>query len=379
MKYNNIRCCGQIAGALSEIQPFIYIFRRGGMGRELRNGRNRKKKGIFGVNEQWGSSFFIKNGVILPLSTCRDEKIKTTLLELKNSISRELVSDGASKRRKTAQEILDPQFGESIKIASDAGLNGFVEFDRNRAFFQMLADNFDYLEEVFDDPDGIAKPTALSPFSCRSYGEYLEWYYDRMEPSRWGWEHCIPSLVFEGTGYLDEFMFYRNRLERPSLAMDKLFVIKPEISDSRVSVFLDKHDWDCIPMSIEVGSRKVTVILSNVFPPLEILIAWLKQIKVGDVPVAFEVDEEGTNKKFSVFPTNDPDRVYFRVENPYAEDNESAFVDDIVDRHQLAEAFRDAISDFFKLRFNPDNWYGGYDIPEDGHIGDKVLADPWFQ
>ncbi|TLM67393.1 MAG: hypothetical protein FDZ69_04675 [Deltaproteobacteria bacterium] len=381
MKYGNQRQYGDIAGDLKELQPFIYIFRRGGMGADARGPHAEGKKGIFVVNESYGNGCFIKHGILLPLSTCKDERIRAALLMLGKTLSHDPLCDGAEARRRQAQMILDATFGGNIKVAAHADMGGNVEFDRSRAFFEMLAENFSYVEEVDDDPEGIAVPTKLQPFPCKSYGEYLEWYYERMDARSWGWDHCTPCLVFEGTSSLGNWHFTRDGLERPHFGLDRLFQINPTVEDEPATVRLEMENrWDWIYLHLGVGSQTLDAVLSNSFPPVELLIEWLKSIGRGDLPVRFQIEEEGPEKKFEAYATDDPDRILLRILNAYCDEQEGVFIEAIVNRRQFVDAFRIAMREFFRTEFNPEAWYcvtcGEYERP---HLGDQILADPWFQ
>lgn len=381
MKHNYQRQSGEIAGDLSELQPFIYIFRRGGMGMDSCGPGAEKKKGLFVVNEKFGNGCFIKNGILLPLSTCKDERIRSVLLMLGKTLSHDPLCDGAESRRRQAQMIIDAALCADIRVASHADMGGNIEFERSRAFFQMLADNFSYVEEVFDDPNGLATPVRLQPFPYKSYGEYLEWYYERMESDTWGWDHCTPSLVFEGTSYLGDWHSYRDALERPCFGLDKHFLVNPAMLDQPVAVRLEMENrWDWIYLHLEVGSQKLEVVLSNTFPPVELLVEWLKSIGRGDLSVRFRVEEEGPEKKFEAYATNDPDRVLLRILNAYCDEQKGVFIEAIVNRRQFVEAFRTAMREFFRTEFNPEAWHGSSGDPvESGHLGDQILADPWFR
>jgi hypothetical protein len=225
----------------------------------------------------------------------------------------------------------------------------------------------------------VARPIKFQAFQCKSYGEFLEWYYERMTPDYWRWEHCYPSLVFGASGYAGEFFHFPNRLERPQFGLDKFFIIKPGITDQPVSPKLENGGFEWIFINLEVGSNNARIVLSSGYGHLEHLIELLKSVKRGDVPVEFEFDDSDMfHLTLSVLTTSDPDRVLVRAVDSYTDDKENVYVEAIVNRHQMVEAFRAAMRDFLRSDFDPKAWYGHDPVPEAGHIGELILADPWF-
>jgi hypothetical protein len=376
MNQPDVKTCGFLRGNLSELLPCIFLYRIGVALHDFNHDKD-LKTGIFCMRKSNG---YIMNGVILPLVRCRDEKIRSVLLQLHTVLARECVADGAQRRRVLAQEMLDSTFGGAIRVADKAGLDGMIEFARSRDIFRMFAEHFDYVTEIVDASDGAAQPTRFEPFPCKSYGEFLEWYYERMSPDCWSWQGCYPALVFEANGYAGEHLRFPNSLERPQIGLNRFFDIKPDVCDKPVSVELTgSGGWLTIQLCI--GSSQAKVVLSSGFSHLEHFIELLKSVKRGDVPVEFEFeDDDMFCVKLSVLATGDPQRVFLRIVDTHTNNGEKVQVEAIVNRHQLVEVCRTAIRNFFRTKFDPVEWYK-YDhepVPKEGHIGEMILADPWF-
>lgn len=376
MNQTDVKVCGFLQGNLSELLPCVFLYR---IGVALRDFSHEKelKTGIFCMRQSNG---YIMNGVILPLALCRDEKIRSVLLQLHAVLSRECVADNAQQRRMLAQEMLDSAFVGAIRIADKAGLDGMIEFARSRDFFQMLAEHFDYVTEIADNPDSAAQSTRYQAFPCRSYGEFLEWYYERMSPDCWNWRGCYPALVFEANGYAGEHLRLPNSLERPQIGLDRFFDIKPDVCDQPVSVKLTGSGGS-LTVQLCIGNSQARIVLSSGFSHIEHFTELLKSAKRGDVPVEFEFeDDDMFCVKLSVLATSDPQRVFLRIADTHTDNGEKVQVEAIVNRHQVVDACRMAIRNFFCTEFDHVAWYK-YDhepVPKEGHIGEIILADPWF-
>jgi len=259
-------------------------------------------------------------------------------------------------------------------------MGGYVEFAPDSSFFQILAENFQYLTEIMDSPTegGHAVPMAFQPFPHDTYGSYLEWFYQQIGDGDWGWSHCVPALVFDSTCEVYEYFEHKRGLIRPPSILERHFRIAPKIKNQLVSTQFLMDRWGDIQLMLTVGDTDININLSNAYPPLERLIEWLKAIDREDAPVLFEIDEEGTEKTLSIYPTATKDRILFQVADRYADKDESPFVDAIVNHRQLVAAFKGELVRFFQQEFDPEAWHGREFAPGEWHLGVHVLEDPWF-
>lgn len=376
------RCCGGIRGDLSELLPFIYIFRRGNMGRQGDFPNKKRLEGIFAVNEVRNHGCYYKHGVILPLATCKDENIRSTLARLKETLTFDLNDSNAGARRKQADQLLSPVFGNRVRLAKDAAMGGYVEFAPDSSFFQMLAENFQYLTEIMDSPTegGHAVPMAFQPFPHTTYGSYLEWFYQQTGDGDRGWSHCVPALVFDSACEVYEYFEHKRNLIRPPSILERHFQIRLDVLDIPVATeFRMASCGGDIEFILRVGDKSQWIDLTNAYPPIENLIEWLKAIEREDMPVAFEVDDEDLDTTLSAYPTADEDRILLQVTHRKSIKDREPSVDAIIDRQQLIAAFKSELVRFFQKDFDPETWHGREFAPGEWHLGVHVLEDPWFR
>ena len=154
--------------------------------------------------------------------------------------------------------------------------------------------------------------------------------------------------------------------------LHKNFAVKRSVRNQPVTVRLEQEKrWDWIYLHLNIGKESVTIVLSNSFPPVKTLIAWLKSIARGDMPVRFDIEEEGTEKRLSAYSTDNPERILIHIGNTYDGDE---VINNIVSRIEFVESFRVAIRDFFRSEFDPEPWsnHGEDDIQE------IINGDPWI-
>lgn len=278
--------------------------------------------------------------------------------------------------RAKAQATLDRRFRGALKIDPSAGLDGTVLFEPNRGLFRFLSQQFDYVEAFHDDPDGLALPHTLRRFRWTSYGEFMEWFYGGVEDKGWCWSLCDPYLVFDKT-----CLFTANEdgiieVERCSLDPSRFFTIAGGVKNARVTVRFEMDEAGWAHLYVCMGNTTKKIYLSDAFPPFDALVAWLKMLDRDDIPARFHIEEEGEEKTFAVYPTNDAARVLFRVTDRYTD---KVFLEGIVDREQLLEEFKKSLGDFFEDDFDPEQWREGE--PEErgfSSIEHKILNDGWI-
>ena len=144
------RNAGQLLGRLDEIMPFIYIAQYGASDRELRERTTDEAAGLFAIGAQTGGDrpgVAPRVGLVLPINLCRDEKVRTTLLEIPALI------DGTknitmSDRRRAVQAKLDDAFGGELMLEERDGLDGFFALKPGPGLFKRLHESFDYVISV---------------------------------------------------------------------------------------------------------------------------------------------------------------------------------------------------------------------------------------
>jgi len=368
------RSTGEIKGELSEVFPFIFLARYGSFNKErLQVVQN--SKGRFIVNTVAGEGGSPRYGVILPISECKNNESIQALLKLKGFLEDNTGTKNIKVVRKKAQRLLDSTFKGALIIDEAASLNGFVEFKRTKGLFSSLRKDFVMVEDFIDEPGAVAHPNSYRDFEWDSYGQFLEWFYEGAESNDSSWDHCFPFLVFNNTCVLGDILFGWDDTVVPDMNVSNLFQIKDDAKDMPISIRFEMGEYGWAYMYLSIGNREVKTWLSNVFPPFNTMVEWIKRVERGEMPLQFEIDEEGDKARIAVFDTNEQNRVLLRIGHPYREDENT--LEGIVRRQQLVGMFRHAIYNFFLNEFNSEHW-DDEDLDTEGQKS-AILNDPWFK
>jgi len=369
---------GEIAGNLANLTPFIYIARQGVRSKDSTPSRAERKRGLFAICRGTGNYACPNIGVIVPINQCGDDKVRHALSELRHFLQTANSHETDKEKRNEAQALLEVHLKGAFKIHDRAELAGFIELTPNRKFFQVLSKSCSYVDAIMDNPNGIAEPVSYSKFKWSSYGEFMEWFYKRIPCRSWGWEFCYPYFVYDQTCYLGAFRFSRDMLVKPTLDLDKFFIIAPHIENLPLKLEFSMSVYGWIDLCLTTGLQTAYISLSDAFSPFKELMEWLKMIDRGDVPISFNIDEEGTDKKMLAYGTDDPRRIFFRVIEPY--DQKTVFFEGIFDRKEFVSVFKKALRKFFTESFDSEKWRepDQSDSEDSLSIKDRILADPWI-
>ena len=107
-----------------------------------------------------------------------------------------------------------------------------------------------------------------------------------------------------------------------------------------------------IYFTVKAGFQEVRIRASEVFDPFPALTAWLESIAIGVQECAFDMEEEGPEKRFE-YQKVTYDRFRFRITDNY----EETLLEDFVDRKQLVASFYNGIREFSKsAKYNKPEW-----------------------
>jgi hypothetical protein len=379
------RNCGQLLGRLDALLPCLYIAQYGASMRAMRERIADAAAGLFAVGKRTGGDrpgVASRVGLLLPLSLCRDEKARASLLEIPALID-SATSATMSGKRRAVQARLDEAFGGDLRVADKESLDGFFALTPCAGLFQRLHESFDYVTEVVDNAAGVVRMAETGRFQWRSYGELMEWYHGLRGSDRFGaWSALTPFFVCGNTGALHSYSterWARAGLNRPAEEPAKWFVLRPGLLDARLGVRLEMEEYGWAKLHLTLDDATATILLSEVFDPFPELLAWGREIGEGDLPVEMEIDEEGKEAVLTVLRTNDSQRVLLRVTRKY--ENE-ILLEGVVPRATLAAALKAELIRFFTADFDPQHWdlRGDPEDIEDDHVyvKDTVLNDPWL-
>lgn len=376
-----LRNSGQILGQMNELQPFILLGQYGAYPRQLRQQQS-PHPGLFGVGKATGGErpgVAPRLGLILPVSFCRNAKTRDALLKIPEVI-RESQDDSLRDNRERVQRYLNDAFCGDLRIPDKERLDAFFALEASSAFFARLHREFEYVTEIEDDPARVARIVETQPFGWRSHGELLEWYHE-VYGLDMAWVPYTPFFVFGDTGVLASFYQERwvnNSLNVPAEDFSKWFAIRSDVANADFGIRLEMREYGWAYLHLRVGDASVIIQMSDVYDPFETFIEWSRKIEEGDVPIAMEIDEEGSEKVLSIYRTADPDRVLLIVSEKY--DNR-IHLDGILSRPALAGALKQEIARFFESEFAPEHWERSeQDEGEDDFIPlkQRVLAHSWF-
>lgn len=135
---------------------------------------------------------------------------------------------------------------------------------------------------------------------------------------------------------------------------------------------METSGWANMELSLDVSERVIS--LSNVYPPFEPLIEWLKLVDQGNLPIQLEIDEEGLETCLIAYPTDSSERLYFTVSDKY--DVTKVSIQAIINRWELVRIFRDELRRFFAEDFDAEEWES--DDGEDYPLLLRIKSDNWM-
>ena len=378
---------GQLLGRLDELLPFLYIAQRYSPSPgDIQEQETNPLKGFFTLATRTDRDRFEVvpyHGLILPVRLCRDNKVRTALEEIPALAESRQIT--LSDRRRLVRSKLDEAFHGDLQIADNDSPEGFFALKSAPEFFRRGYGSFDYVREVLDNPAGTVRMTKTSRLHWRSLGELVEWYdylYGARAPS-FGTRFTSYFVSDNTEALLDRYIESRVRrtfcrgwgggLNRPAANPSKWFMIRPGLTDAKLSIRLEMRQGGWIRLHLSLDETTATIQLSEVFDPFQSMVAWGREIDEGDLPIRLIIDEEGRDAELVVLCTDDPARVLLRVTR---EDEDDVLLEGIVARTDLAASFKAELRRFFTEEFEPDEWpdYSNHG----GILREYMLNNPWM-
>ena len=264
-----------------------------------------------------------------------------------------------------------------MRLADREPTHSWVRFELPSDLFESVLCHFDYVSAVGDEAGSATKLLEHRRFRFRSQGELWQWARD-VEESGWGHEFNLymagDIAVFKdiGTGSAE-----RRKLSRPVEYALRHALPIAFIAPSAVGVELEQAGYGWIDLSIAIGDDNATIALSDNFDPFPVLLEWLQAIAGGDLPVACEIDEEGSWKKL-VSHSFGRDRLLIAVLD---RQSETEFVAGVVERLAFLNAFREELTGFFQdpKRFEQFKWRSTEDTDDDQQpYLHRILSHPFI-
>ena len=125
-------------------------------------------------------------------------------------------------------------------------------------------------------------------------------------------------------------------------------------SSSDIGIHFEADGFGWVILRITLGEQDIEIDLSHVYDPFPSLLEWLRAISVNDLPIGFEIDEEGT-QKWLIAHAFDTGRLLFAVLDKW---ERTEFGVAVVDRDALLAAFHKELTNFLRDpdRFNTEDW-----------------------
>lgn len=222
----------------------------------------------------------------------------------------------------------------------------------------------------------LAIATEFQPFIWDNYYKFTEWFNEALGDMRWDIELPTPMLIFANTSGLADFSDSeaRSRLVTPGLAFSTFFNVRPDVLKQPIKVKINMETYGWANMVITSGVSERIIDLSNVFPPFEQILEWVKLVDNRTLPVQVEIDEEGINTCLSAYPTDSVENLFFVVHEKYDETNVS--IQCIVNRDELVAAFRNELRRFFQEDFDGEHWDS--EDNEESPLLLRMKSDKWL-
>jgi len=367
------------ADEIAGLGPFLFAAQQGSHG--LFGNRRKKQPGHFLLADAFGSGLIPYNGLVLPLSTCSDSRMKAAFLELR----RFMRDDGCgidprpeynlTAKRAAAQRHLDANLGGAVQLHEKNRMSGFLRFKHTDSLFPALAGRFDYVVSLAtQDGDRLAGP-VYAPFAWNSYGSFLEWFHAPEGYEVSGWNHVHVFAVFDPP---ELFHFDFNAaclLERPSFDPSRHFVPAPGVEAASLEIRMEQDESSgCVDLVLRHADGETTIGISEVFQPVGPLLEWLRGVDSDDLPLCLTIEDEGPTWRLEAYPAGAPDLMLLRVHDPY--DDTGVPLECLLDQMRFVEELRTAMRDFFASGFQPDRWSDGDDAGR--LLKKRMLSDPWL-
>ncbi|MBF0517178.1 MAG: hypothetical protein HQK97_08685 [Nitrospirae bacterium] len=372
------RNCGEIKGDVSPLYPFFWLGKWGVSWNESRVRRCSHAQGLFVINRSAGKGFYPYVGIIMPLFSCTDGYIKEKLLDITNELKRLLntaevdnsILKGNYLKHK-ANRILN-KFPMLDLLQGKFGVDsGFVSVSLSERLYGWVKDSFPMISELTDNDSGLpVEGVKLKNIEWDSVFDYVSWknsltnHYDS-SISDFTFGVFMDNIVIkEGRARSNEREYC---LSKPSNGFLKCFELRSDFKPSTISVRFSQlqgnkeymHGW--IDFIVDIDNKHLTINCSEVFSPFNMLVKWIVAIEEMNIPISITIDEEGSEKVLSAYPSGDADYVYLVIKNPYESDDIEVFTDAVVSRKFFVKEIKEKLRQFIDTEYKSKFWSGSED------------------
>ena len=359
---------GALRGIPDSLTP-CFLLARGGIRHERRR-RAGAHAGIFHfgegcMDEKPGRSTRVRqhSGMILPLALCSNASLRRKLMDFAQLVANPLAggtarseSVDASRRRADLQAWLNQHELGCLRLLDREPTCPWVCFELVPEVFRDVLSHCEYVTAISDRKGVSTRVLEHVPFRFESYGGLLEW---SDLDTRWSL-HPIPPFAFflaNDLAYVPDMFagtWDREMMFRPPGYAMRFSVPDTSTPSVRVGIHFEDHYDGWVILRITLGEQNIEIDLPDTTNPFPSLLEWLQAISVNDMPMGFEIDEEGTEKAL-VAHAFDADRLLVAVLDRW---EGTEFGAAVVDRDTFLATFRTELNDFLRDpdRFDTEVW-----------------------
>ena len=368
---------GQIQGRLEGLMPSFLLAQAGGtFGRWP---RNEETPGLFVFREAdlIDDSASFHKGILLPIAFCRDPLLRDKLSRF-SELVREGIEKGmahAARHRRFMQAWLDREELGYLRIVDKEPVRRWIRLELSREVFPRLLSQLDYVTSLLDGPDLPCGTLERTAFPWSSYGGFLEWCIGYNAETALYPFHLFLATEVEKAENFSLGSSDRSRFRRPPDYWSRFTIPSPDAETSLVTVrFTQDQVYGWAELEMVFGDRKALVTLSNAYDPFPPLLEWLRMVMEDDLPIAIDIDEEGSVARVSAHAF-DETRILVAVVDHY---DEIARAEAVVEREDFLSAFRTEYLRFFRQEFSVDDWIGDWPEEDVARYLDALLNHPFL-
>ncbi len=321
------------------------------------------------------------NGLILPLSLCRNARLKESLetfarllpwpagVPAQDGITPQLPLD-ARRRRLALQTWLDEAGLGCLKMVDNNSVTRWTRFYFTPEATQSVLRGFDYVTAVEDRPGQPIRILEHEAFRWTSHGHLLDWcQLDSREdlpinPFRL---YMVSALSARSAGLAGAEE--RRRLYRPLEYWTGANTPNREMNMDRLIIGFDRFQ-----LLLTLGERTAEIVLSEICDPFPELLEWLQCLAAGDLPIGVAIDEDGSEAHIVAHSCGEG-RLLIAVLDRWENAVRTAGV---VETGEFLSAFRLELADFLRNRFDVQSWLYHENEEEQSAYRDELLQHPFL-
>lgn len=345
---------GQLIVNSEQLTPCFVVVQWGWSNSWLRQ-RNSEEQAIFtfGEPDAIPNQVTYFEGLILPLSLCRDVDLKNKFMTFGSFIKKSKAkSYSRSSHRQNLEKWLEDNQLNSMRISDLERIDSWVLFDISSQIIKDVLNKFDYVTGFHNQSDQTIAISQHQQFKWSSYGELLEWFVEN--DLRRGDLSLYYANDFAAINNIVKTREGKVYIFRPPNYGEKFTLPNPQLPACGLVIefFQGEHDFDWIDMTIKSGEEQAEITFSGVYDPFPGLLDWLQAIADNDMPVGVTVDEEYSLVDISAFsfPENN---VQLVIVDRNKNELRGSF---LIEKEEMLKVFRREFADLFFNRLDTKRW-----------------------